>query len=82
MSGNDALGEWAERAACVGLDPEVFFPEAGEDQSFAMSVCADCQVRAECLAHAVANDETQGIWGGLSARERKRRAGRHLRRVA
>jgi len=66
------MTDWAETAACRGVDPDVFFPEPGDDQSFAKQVCAGCDVRRECLAHAIAHDEVHGIWGGLSGRERAR----------
>jgi hypothetical protein len=38
----------------------------------AKKLCAECMVREECLAYAVAGDEKFGIWGGLTERERKR----------
>jgi WhiB family redox-sensing transcriptional regulator len=43
-------------------------------------VCVGCDVRAECLEYAMANDERFGIWGGLSERERRRL--RQTRRTA
>jgi len=30
----------------------------------------ECPVRKECLLYADANDDTHGIWGGMSHRER------------
>ncbi len=38
----------------------------------AKKICTGCEVRAECLAYALAHDERFGIWGGLSERERRR----------
>ena len=36
------------------------------------AVCASCQVREECLAHALRWPfEKHGIWGGTSERERR-----------
>jgi WhiB family redox-sensing transcriptional regulator len=32
-----------------------------------------CPVRQDCLEAALVRDESYGVWGGLSARERKRR---------
>jgi WhiB family redox-sensing transcriptional regulator len=29
------------------------------------------RVRTECLAYAIANDINHGVWGGLTARERR-----------
>jgi WhiB family redox-sensing transcriptional regulator len=64
-------GEWLARAACRGMDPELFFPDRGESTEQAKAVCAACPVRAECLDHALTNVERFGIWGGLSERERR-----------
>lgn len=60
------------RALCAQTDPEIFFPEKGGSTREAKKICAGCEVRAECLAYALNNDERFGIWGGLSERERRR----------
>jgi WhiB family redox-sensing transcriptional regulator len=63
---------WQERALCAETDPEAFFPEKGGSTREAKKICTGCEVRAECLEFALANDERFGIWGGLSERERRR----------
>lgn len=63
---------WQERALCAQTDPEAFFPEKGGSTREAKKVCSSCDVRAECLEYALANDERFGIWGGLSERERRK----------
>lgn len=63
---------WQERALCAQTDPEAFFPEKGGSTREAKRICIGCDVRAECLEYALANDERFGIWGGLSERERRR----------
>ena len=63
---------WQERALCAQTDPEAFFPEKGGSTREAKKVCTSCEVRSECLAYALANDERFGIWGGLSERERRK----------
>jgi WhiB family redox-sensing transcriptional regulator len=77
--GGDAAEEpgWQEQALCAQTDPEAFFPEKGGSTREAKRICSGCEVRAECLEYALANDERFGIWGGLSERERRR-----LRRAA
>ena len=67
--------DWSELGLCAQTDPEAFFPEKGGSTREAKRICSGCEVRAECLEDALANDERFGIWGGLSERER-----RHLRR--
>jgi WhiB family redox-sensing transcriptional regulator len=63
---------WQERALCAETDPEAFFPERGGSAREAKRICTACEVRAECLEYALANDERFGVWGGLSERERRR----------
>ena len=60
---------WMDLALCAQTDPEIFFPEKGESPRDAKRVCAECPVRTECAAYAVANKERFGVWGGLSAKE-------------
>jgi WhiB family redox-sensing transcriptional regulator len=62
---------WMEHASCLGLDADLFFPGPGDDPAPAKAVCAGCAVRAECLAAALARKEPDGIWGGLTASERR-----------
>jgi WhiB family redox-sensing transcriptional regulator len=63
---------WQRRALCAQTDPEAFFPEKGGSTREAKMVCGSCEVRAECLAYALENDERFGIWGGCSERERRK----------
>ena len=63
---------WQEQANCLGVDPDLFFPERGASTREAKGVCRSCEVRPECLEYALVNGEKFGIWGGLSERERRR----------
>ena len=73
--------EWQGRANCMGVDPDLFFPERGASTREAKAVCRGCVVRDDCLEYALANGEKFGIWGGLSERERRRiRRERAMRR--
>jgi WhiB family transcriptional regulator, redox-sensing transcriptional regulator len=78
---------WQARAACAGMDPQLFFAPDGERpqqreirEAKAKAVCALCPVRAQCLDYALRTSIKHGIWGGLNrderARERRRRARR------
>ncbi|MDR0432516.1 MAG: WhiB family transcriptional regulator [Bifidobacteriaceae bacterium] len=71
-SGDSGPLGWQERALCAQTDPEAFFPEKGGSTREAKRICESCEVRAECLEYALANDERFGIWGGYSERERRR----------
>jgi WhiB family redox-sensing transcriptional regulator len=63
---------WMADGNCVGVDPDLFFPERGESTKEAKAVCRACDVRDQCLEFALDNRERFGIWGGLSERERRR----------
>ena len=66
-------GPWTEQAACRGIDTEIFYPTAPAEEAEALSICATCPVRAQCLDYAIRNRETSGIWGGTTPEERRRR---------
>ena len=70
--GDEGVLSWQDRALCAQTDPEAFFPEKGGSTREAKRVCMSCEVQAECLEYALANDERFGIWGGLSERERRK----------
>lgn len=63
---------WQGQGNCLGVDPDLFFPERGGSTREAKAVCRGCVVREACLEYALANGEKFGIWGGLSERERRR----------
>ncbi len=69
----DPVADWRDRANCVGIDPELFYPgpwdHAGRDE--ALSVCEGCVSRAQCLAWALEHGEEFGIWGGTTERDRR-----------
>ncbi|MGW2619859.1 WhiB family transcriptional regulator [Streptomyces sp. NPDC001500] len=67
--------EWLRAAACVGEDPELFFPvgttgPALRDAAEAKRVCARCPVSAACLSYALETAQTSGVWGGAGEDER------------
>ena len=63
---------WHDYANCRGADADLFFPERGASTRKAKGICAECQVRVDCLEFAVTKSERFGIWGGLSERERRK----------
>ncbi|WP_367319438.1 WhiB family transcriptional regulator [Streptomyces sp. HUAS ZL42] len=67
--------EWLRSAACVGEDPELFFPvgttgPALRDIAAAKRVCARCPVIIQCLGFALSSGQTSGVWGGTCEEER------------
>lgn len=67
-------------ALCGQTDPEMFFPDNsnGYYAAAAKAICKQCPVQKECLAWALENDEEFGVWGGLTAIERKNLKGKRL----
>ncbi len=63
---------WRQHAACRGLDPDIFYPASDEEAEEAKVVCDQCPVRQLCLEHALSHRERDGVWGGLTERERRR----------
>ena len=55
---------WQDYANCLGVDPDLFFPERGASTREAKEVCRGCVVREECLEYAITHSEKFGIWGG------------------
>ncbi len=83
LEGNEPEESWQNYANCLGVDPDLFFPERGASTKEAKAVCKACVVREDCLEYALENSEKFGIWGGLSERERRRlRRARALARAA
>lgn len=66
------MSGWQDEAACRGKDPAMFFPGKGDNLGVAAAkaVCADCPVKAECLAENL--HERVGVYGGTSDRQRRR----------
>jgi len=76
----EAQQSWFHQSACREVETDVFFPTSTGPMSSrrAKAICATCGVRVECLVFALRHREVEGIWGGLTERERRsvmRRAG-------
>ena len=54
-----AAESWQAFANCLGVDPDLFFPERGASTKEAKQVCQGCVVREDCLEYALANLLTQ-----------------------
>jgi len=71
---------WRLDAACTGTDTDLFFPDARgavASVNAAKELCAKCPVCDYCLEYAMLIEHRRGeyrngVWGGLSVRERYR----------
>ena len=73
---------WEDSAACASR-PFLFFGrdretgiERDSRESAAKDICRTCPVLDECLADAITNSMTWGVWGGMGEKDRQRYLGR------
>ncbi|MFD9629919.1 WhiB family transcriptional regulator [Streptomyces violascens] len=66
-------------AACREIDPELFFASEQYAVGLAKQICGGCPVRGLCLTRALDNREQFGIFGGLTADERRNLRRREVR---
>jgi len=65
---------WHADASCREHPELSWFPAQGEDTAAAKQVCSTCLVVGECRSWSLAQGpQLQGLWGGLSGQERRRR---------
>lgn len=64
--------DWTLRAACRGLDVDLFYSVEEQDVAAALVVCSTCPVRTPCLDRAMQSREAFGTWGGTTEAERRR----------
>jgi len=67
---------WREDAACGDADPDLFFPIGATGNALrrideAKRICRLCPAQIQCLAWALENGVTDGVWGGTTEDERR-----------
>jgi WhiB family redox-sensing transcriptional regulator len=65
-------GPWVQRAACRNTGTQLFFATDDVRVAAARRLCRSCPVRAECADYALNLPDLSGIWGGMTAAERRR----------
>lgn len=73
--------EWQLHGKCRGLDSSLFFhpeyergPARHAREERAKAICRDCPVLAQCRRHALSVQEPYGVWGAMTADERRKAA--------
>lgn len=67
---------WFDKAACKDYGADTFYYDSPDKsvnlkkESYAKNICRKCPVAAECLMHAIQNNETYGVWGSFAPKER------------
>jgi WhiB family redox-sensing transcriptional regulator len=72
--------DWTARAACLGMDTELFYSDGAAQIAESKRVCASCPVQVACLAFAIKAEGGPitsgqysgrfGVFGGMTAKER------------
>ncbi|MFE6839147.1 MULTISPECIES: WhiB family transcriptional regulator [unclassified Streptomyces] len=82
-------GPWHAEAVCRRDEAGLFFAPSKEPTAARLSreeaakrVCARCPVMVACRQHALLQPEPYGVWGGLTAAERRVVLARMRRRSA
>lgn len=78
LSGPVRALPWADRALCAETDPEIFFGDVahtyvtvdGDREMTAKAICRRCPVMETCRSYAMDDPHLEGVWGGLTERER------------
>jgi WhiB family redox-sensing transcriptional regulator len=83
----DQEGPWHAEAVCRRDEAGLFFAPSKEPTAARLSreeaakrVCSRCPVMVECREHALMQPEPYGVWGGLTAAERRVVLARRRRR--
>ncbi|MFD9437073.1 WhiB family transcriptional regulator [Streptomyces sp. NPDC060002] len=83
----DQDAPWHTEAVCRRDEAGLFFAPSKEPTAARLSreeaakrVCARCPVMVECREHALLQPEPYGVWGGLTAAERRVALARRRRR--
>ncbi|MFE9258876.1 WhiB family transcriptional regulator [Streptomyces sp. NPDC006879] len=89
VSGREDDGPWHSEAVCHRDEAGLFFAPSKEPTAARLSreeaakrVCARCPVMVACREHALLQPEPYGVWGGLTAAERRVVLARRRRRQA
>lgn len=74
---NPDEGTWRNKAACLGTDPNMFYPvgttgPAVEQIGNAKELCRSCVAQVACLEYALTTKQDDGIWGGATEAERRK----------
>ncbi|MFG2294835.1 WhiB family transcriptional regulator [Streptomyces sp. NPDC048603] len=78
MPSREEDGPWHAEAVCKRDEAGLFFAPSKEPTAARLSreeaakrVCARCPVMIACRQHALLQPEPYGVWGGLTAAERR-----------
>ena len=62
---------WRSFSACADGTVEFITVRKNVDIAAAKEICATCKVTDECLDYSLRTQQLRGVWGGLTAAERR-----------
>lgn len=64
---------WMDQALCAQVDGDLWYADKGDWPTTikAKVICRKCPVRVQCLDYALSNNETFGVWGGMTPQQRR-----------
>lgn len=62
---------WQDQAACVGMDPRLFFSEGENYSGAAKEACNVCPVAYDCVKTELGETISYGLRGGTTPRNRR-----------
>jgi WhiB family redox-sensing transcriptional regulator len=78
VPGQSVDADWRSQGACRDHHPDLFFPSDDApaelvrvQEATAKAVCRSCPVAGRCLSAALAGRISYGVWGALSADDRR-----------
>lgn len=66
------MSGWRDHAACLGHNPEDFFPANSESAVYAKGICQTCPVLNECLDFALKVRAPTGVFGATTVKDRRK----------
>lgn len=73
MTGALPIPAWMDEAVCASVYAELFFGDEGLNTAAAKRICRSRPVMEVCGRYAIDNGLREGVWGGMSERQRRRR---------
>lgn len=71
LKGYEIRVGWQNDAACVGMDPRLFFSEGENYAGAARKACNSCPVAYDCIKAELGESISYGLRGGTTPKNRK-----------
>jgi WhiB family redox-sensing transcriptional regulator len=62
--------DWAEDVPCLNMTSEMYNPYQAAQLRATKKFCSNCDAKYDCLVMALVTEETFGVWGGTTEKDR------------